>query len=215
MKSAYGVDYEAGYLPEVPKELKKAFKKSGIKLSKKAYVIFPYDEKGEPAYTIVVDGDKAYITIDNVTYELTRAQDFESDDLIYIGTNDFVDIVALESDAEYFKLSPEDAPHIVAIGIIHEELGLRHAIIPLSDMYELRGEAKDEFLGSIKEELEKHGVGMMFEPSEFKVAFVSIPEEELEKLVAPEDEEELEEASEDEYEAYAPSDDLEEKADEE
>lgn len=209
MKSMFGIDYEAGYLGEVPKDIQKSFKKGKIKLSKKAYIVFPYDEKGHPAFFIVIDGDKAYMVLDDGTYELKRAGEFKADDLILISTDDMVDIVALEADAEYFKLTPPDAPNVIALGFIHEELGLRHAVIPLADMFEITGEEKDKFITDVKKTLQEEGRDIGFEPGDFKVAFIGIPVEELMG--------EAEEGETEEYEEYFPDDEepAEESEDEE
>ncbi len=194
MKSLFGTDYSAGYLPEVPKETRKAFKKAKINLSKKAYVIFPYDEKGEPAFPIIIDGDTAYIVIEGNVFALKKSEGFKTDDLILVSFGDFADVVALEADAEYYKLSPEGSPNTIALAIIHEELGLRHFVMALSDMIELRGEEKDKFITQLKEFFEKENIDMTFEPKDFTAVFVEItPEEEK---PAEEEKEEPEQESE-------------------
>ncbi|MDV3104831.1 hypothetical protein [Thermococcus waiotapuensis] len=72
MKSFAGIDYGAGYLNQVSKVVRKVFKKAKIKLGKNAYVVSPFEEKGQPAFFIIVDGGTARALHD----ELLEAQGF-------------------------------------------------------------------------------------------------------------------------------------------
>ena len=203
MKSLFGVDYEAGYSGEIPKDVSKLFKKAKIKLSKKAYIVFPYDDKGQPAFIIVVDGEKAWMVLDDGIYGLGKSSDLSADDLILIVSDDVVDVVALEADAEYFKLTPESHPEVVALGFIHEELGLRHAVIPLADMIEITGEEKDKYVADAIKTFEENGLDIGFKPEDFKMAFIGLSEEGIQQTL--EDENKGEEVE--EYEEYFPEED--------